>query len=71
MIENVELPDRIPHPDRFDWACDGINGRGYYNDLTTCGDGPDQWEQFNLDLQAKFNKIKENEFYEYSVHPSR
>lgn len=61
MMENVELPERIPHPDRFEWACDGINGRGYHNDLTTCGDGPDQWEQFNLDLQAKFNKIKENE----------
>lgn len=61
MMENVELPEKIEVNKRWDWAVDGINGRGHHNDITTCGDGPDQWEKFNLDLQAKFAKIRENE----------
>ena len=60
-MENVELPEKIEVNKRWDWAVDGINGRGHHNDITTCGDGPDQWEKFNLDLQAKFAKIRENE----------
>lgn len=61
MMENVELPGRVNPEGRSDWACDGMNGRGHHNDITTCGDGPEQWERFNLDLQAKYAKIRENE----------
>ena len=61
MMENVELPERVEPTGRKPWAVDGMNGRGYHNDITTCGDGPEQWEQFNLNLQAKYAKIRENE----------
>ncbi|MCI8342302.1 MAG: 3-methyl-2-oxobutanoate dehydrogenase subunit VorB [Firmicutes bacterium] len=60
MMENVVLPERCEPPARQPWAVDGAKGRPH-NDITTCGDGPEQWEQFNLKLQAKYNKIKENE----------
>ena len=60
MMENVVLPERTEAPGRQPWAVDGAVGREH-NDITTCGDGPEQWEQFNLALQAKFKLIKENE----------
>lgn len=60
MMEGVVLPGRTKGPERSDWAVDGAKGREH-NVITTCALGPEQWEKFNLDLQAKFNKIKENE----------
>ncbi|MCI1959584.1 MAG: 3-methyl-2-oxobutanoate dehydrogenase subunit VorB [Clostridia bacterium] len=61
MMENVEFPEKIAPKGRSDWACDGMNGRDHYNDITTCGDGPEQWEKYNLNLQSKYTKIRENE----------
>ena len=60
MMESVEFPERTSGPERMPWAVDGAKGR-LHNDITTCGDGPEQWEQFNLKLQKKFNEIKDNE----------
>lgn len=60
MMESVELPERTSGPERMPWAVDGAKGRPH-NDITTCGDGPEQWEQFNLKLQKKYNEIKDNE----------
>ena len=61
MMENVVLPGRSQGPARQDWAVDGMHGRSHRNDITTCGDGPEQWEKFNLHLQAKYAQIRENE----------
>ena len=61
MMENVELPEKNYQFKRSDWACDGINGRSHYNDITTCGDGPEQWERFNIALQQKYYNIKQYE----------
>lgn len=61
LMENVELPEKNYKFQRSDWACDGINGRKHHNDITTCGDGPEQWEKFNIALQQKYHNIKQNE----------
>jgi 2-oxoglutarate ferredoxin oxidoreductase subunit alpha len=60
MMESVKLPDRIEPDNNFDWALTGAKGRER-NVITTCAINPEQWEQHNLKLQEKFNKIKENE----------
>lgn len=60
MMENVELPERAEPDAKFDWAVTGAKGREH-NVITTCALGPEQWERFNLDLQAKFNEIEANE----------
>ncbi len=60
MMENVVLPERTSGPERQPWAVDGAKGRPH-NDITTCGDGPEQWEAFNLRLQAKYQNIRDNE----------
>lgn len=60
MRESVELPgEKTPAAD-FPWALRGRAG-GKPHIYTTCGDGSAQWEAYNLRLQEKFNKIKENE----------
>ena len=38
-----------------------MNGRSHHNDITTCGDGPEQWEHFNITLQQKYQIIQQNE----------
>ena len=59
MMEILVLPKRSEGPKRFDWAVDGAKGRTF-NTITTCALGPEQWEKFNLDLQAKFGTIRHN-----------
>ena len=61
LMENVELPEKNYEFKRSDWACDGMNGRSHHNDITTCGDGPEQWEHFNITLQQKYQIIQQNE----------
>ena len=61
MRENVELPTEVETKEiSFPGAVTGAKGREH-NVITTCGDGPAQWEAFNLRLQEKFNRIQENE----------
>lgn len=60
MRESVELPGEKVQNCDLSWALTGAKGRPH-NAITTCGDGADQWEQFNLNLQEKFSKIRENE----------
>ncbi len=60
MRESVELPEEKEAPAGFDWALRGC-GKGKPHIFTTCGDGPAQWEAYNLRLQEKFRKIRENE----------
>lgn len=60
MRESVELPGEKEQTADMSWALTGCVGREH-NAITTCGDGAEQWENFNLDLQNKYNKIKENE----------
>ena len=44
----------------FPGAVTGAKSRKH-NVITTCGDGPAQWEAFNLNLQQKYQKIRDNE----------
>jgi len=60
MMETVELPERITPKTDFNWTMTGAKGRKH-NVITTCATGPEQWEQFNLNLQKKFKEIEENE----------
>ncbi len=60
MMESVELPEKIEQKKNFDWTLTGAKGRKH-NVITTCATGPEQWEQFNLELQKKFNTIAANE----------
>jgi len=60
MRESVELPGEKQQTCDLSWAVRGCEGREH-NAITTCGDGADQWEAFNLKLQEKYAKIKENE----------
>ncbi len=60
MMENVVLPERTDGPGEFEGCVNGAKGREH-NVITTCATGPQQWEQFNLALQSKFAKIRENE----------
>lgn len=60
MMEAVELPPEVPEKPTFDWAITGAKGREH-NVITTCAEGPEQWEQYNLKLQEKFNEIAKNE----------
>lgn len=60
MMETVELPEKVTPPEDFDWTVSGAKGREH-NVITTCATDPEQWEQFNLNLQDKFSKIIENE----------
>lgn len=61
MRENVILPEEVvPAEVSFEGAVVGAkNGKNHV--ITTCGDGPAQWEAFNLRLQEKFARIKEQE----------
>ncbi len=61
MRENVELPsETVTKEISFEGAVTGAKNR-VHNVITTCGDGPVQWEAFNLRLQEKFQTIRENE----------
>lgn len=60
MMENVTLPEKIEPDTQFDWAITGAKDRKN-RVITTCALDPVQWENFNLKLQDKFNKIQENE----------
>ena len=61
MRESVVLPDEVTPKDiSFAGAVTGAKNREH-NVITTCGDGPAQWEAFNLRLQEKYSKIRENE----------
>ena len=61
MRESVVLPDEVTPKDiSFPGAVTGAKNREH-NVITTCGDGPAQWEAFNLRLQEKYSKIRENE----------
>lgn len=60
MRESLELPERITPNEQFDWTMTGPKGRKH-NVITTCGDGPIQWENYNLALQKKFKGIAANE----------
>ena len=62
MRESVELPGRMPVPlpeEQYN-SLRGC-GKGTPHKIVTCGDGAIQWEQFNARLQAKYQKIRENE----------
>lgn len=62
MREAVELPGyrEEKKPEEKTNALRGC-GKNEPHKVITCGDGPVQWEEFNAKLQAKFNRIKENE----------
>lgn len=60
MRESVVLPGKKEQNCDLSWALRGCEGREH-NAITTCGDGADQWENFNLKLQEKFENIKANE----------
>ena len=60
IMEAVELPDRITLNNDFDWAVTGAKNRKH-NIITTCAKSPKQWESYNLQLQEKFRKMKEEE----------
>lgn len=61
MREGVVLPDEVETKDvSFSGAVTGAKNRKH-NVITTCGDGPEQWEAFNLRLQKKYSEIKEKE----------
>ena len=63
MRESVELPGYVDVPNPADKP-NALRGCGKDKEphkVVTCGDGPIQWEQFNLRLQEKFKVIKENE----------
>lgn len=61
MREGVTLPEEVTPPD-ISFA-DAVTGAkdGRHHVITTCGDGPAQWEAFNLRLQEKYQQIRENE----------
>jgi len=62
MRESVVLPGYVdePAPASKHNALRGC-GKDEPHKIVTCGDGPVQWEQFNLKLQEKFKRIKDNE----------
>ncbi len=61
MRESVVLPGEVtPKEISFPGAVTGAKNREH-NVITTCGDGPAQWEAFNLRLQEKYKVIRENE----------
>lgn len=62
MRESVELPGYkvLPDPASLPNALRGC-GTQEPHKVITCGDGPVQWEEFNSKLQAKYQKIAENE----------
>ena len=61
MRECVILPEEIvPKDISFPGAVTGAKQREHHV-ITTCGDGPAQWEDFNLKLQQKYQEIKEKE----------
>lgn len=63
MRESVELPGYVepPVPSEQPNALRGCGKDKEPHKVITCGDGPIQWEQFNLRLQEKYKRIKENE----------
>ena len=62
MRESVVLPGYVdePAPASKHNALRGC-GKDEPHKIVTCGDGPVQWEQFNLKLQEKFKRIKDQE----------
>jgi 2-oxoglutarate ferredoxin oxidoreductase subunit alpha len=60
IMETAELPDRITPDSNFDWALTGAKNRKA-NVITTCAKSPRQWEEYNLMLQEKFEKMKASE----------
>ena len=62
MRESLELPGytEVPVPSEKPNALRGC-GRNEPHKVVTCGDGAVQWGAFNDRLQAKYQKIRENE----------
>lgn len=69
--ESVVLNDFITPPDPLSKpnVLRGCGKNGEPRTITTCSQGTQQWEEYNLRLQEKFKKIKENEvrFETYQV----
>jgi len=68
MMEPVEFTERTPRqlPPK-DWAASGLRGRQHHNAINSLYLQPEELEKHNIDLQAKFQKIKENEIH-YELH---
>lgn len=60
MMESVILPEPVEPPGSFPWSLTGAKGREP-NMITTCGTGPEQFEQHNIHLQSKFRLMKGRE----------
>jgi 2-oxoglutarate ferredoxin oxidoreductase subunit alpha len=62
MMEPVEFKQRLQRqlPEK-DWAADGLKGRKKHNVINSLFLKPEELENHNIKLQAKYNEIKKNE----------
>lgn len=69
MMEKVQLPDPIEYKPDKPWATVGKKPGQERNFLTSLYIQPEEMEEKNIELQAKFKKIEENEvrFEEYKT----
>jgi len=69
MMEKVQLPDPIEYKPDKPWATKGKKRGQERNFLTSLYIQPEEMEEKNIELQAKFKKIEENEvrFEEYKT----
>lgn len=69
MMEKVQLPDPIEYKPDKPWATVGKKPGQERNFLTSLYIQPEEMEEKNIELQAKFKKIEENEvrFEEYKI----
>jgi len=70
MMEKVQLPDPIEYKPDKPWATVGKKPGQERNYLTSLYIQPEEMEEKNIELQAKFKKIEENEvrFEEYKTN---
>jgi 2-oxoglutarate ferredoxin oxidoreductase subunit alpha len=70
MMEKVQLPDPIEYKPDKPWATVGKKSGQERNFLTSLYIQPEEMEKKNIELQAKFKKIEENEvrFEEYRTN---
>ncbi|MDA8235205.1 MAG: 3-methyl-2-oxobutanoate dehydrogenase subunit VorB [Clostridia bacterium] len=61
MMEPVELKDIKPNIPAKPWAVNGMKGRAYRNLIVSVHIVAEDNEKFNLTLQAKYDKIFQNE----------